>query len=157
MGTHPIFESDFDCLTERTMNNGMGALRTRLTQLTKVSSTPTQLARCLGSSLLPKMVQSATNEVKNVKGQQKSVQLVANKVSNIGVRFTQLNFNLPKPTFNGTNVTFASSLNQKMSRIFAAFDLMSVTITLIGYIGDAAVWAVQDKLTGDIQYVVDDS
>ena len=59
-------------------------------------------------------------------------------------------------TFNGTNVTFASSLNQKMSRIFAAFDLMSVTITLIGYIGDAAVWAVQDKLTGDIQYVVDD-
>merc|ERR1739838_593837 len=137
------------------MNNGMGALRTRLTQLTKVSSTPTQLARCVGSSLLPKMIQSATNEVKNVKGQQMSV-LVANKVSNIGV-FTQLNFKLPKPAFNGTNVTLASSLNQTMSRIFAAFDLMSVTVTLIGYIGDAAVWAVQDKLTGDIQYVVDDS
>ena len=43
-----------------------------------------------------------------------------------------------------------------MSRIFAAFDLMSVSVTLIGYIGDAAVWMVQDKLTGDVQYVVDD-
>ena len=43
-----------------------------------------------------------------------------------------------------------------MSQIFAAFDLMSISITLVGYIGDAAVWAVQDKLTGDVQYVVDD-
>ena len=55
-----------------------------------------------------------------------------------------------------SNVSYASQMGGAMSRIFAAFDLMSVSVTLIGYIGDAAVWLVQDKLTGDVQYVIDD-
>ena len=59
-------------------------------------------------------------------------------------------------TFTGAKISFVSKTSQKLSQIFAAFDLMSISITLVGYIGDAAVWAVQDKLTGDVQYVVDD-
>ncbi|CAG5112564.1 Oidioi.mRNA.OKI2018_I69.chr2.g6763.t1.cds [Oikopleura dioica] len=45
----------------------------------------------------------------------------------------------------------------KMDKIFASFDLESVQVSFVGFMGDFAVWAVLDLSTGDIQFVVDDS
>ena len=48
------------------------------------------------------------------------------------------------------------SSNGKLSKIFASFDLSSVSISFVGMLGEFAVWAVQCMLTGEIQYFVDD-
>ena len=43
-----------------------------------------------------------------------------------------------------------------MAKIFSSFDLGSVQISFVGMMGEFAVWAIEDMLTGEIQYIVDD-
>merc|ERR1711892_448360 len=157
MGTHPIFESDFDCLTDEVKMNALRNSAYRLvTQMSVVK--PTQLAaRSIGAQMASHLTKSAASVGEHRQQQQQQPNLfTTSQKTNIGARFAQLNFNLPQ-TASFSNVSYASQMGGAMSRIFAAFDLMSVSVTLIGYIGDAAVWLVQDKLTGDVQYVIDDS
>lgn len=49
-----------------------------------------------------------------------------------------------------------TSESGKMAKIFSSFDLGSVQISFVGMIGEFAVWAIEDMLTGEIQYIVDD-
>merc|ERR1712147_480572 len=161
MGTHPIFETDLDCLTENKGNQTkMNAWRNtayRLaTKVTQQTVKPTQLvARALAGQLAKAVAPACPVHEQSQQQQLQAKLFTVQPKSKLGARIAQLNFNLPQP--ESFTVSFASQMGASMSRIFAAFDLMSVSVTLIGYIGDAAVWLVQDKLTGDVQYVVDDS
>ena len=49
-----------------------------------------------------------------------------------------------------------TSESGKMAKIFSSFDLGSVQISFVGMMGEFAVWAIEDMLTGEIQYIVDD-
>ena len=67
-----------------------------------------------------------------------------------------------EPQLNRFNRLFFSrnviktSESGKMAKIFSSFDLGSVQISFVGMMGEFAVWAIEDMLTGEIQYIVDD-
>ncbi|CAG5109790.1 Oidioi.mRNA.OKI2018_I69.chr2.g4279.t1.cds [Oikopleura dioica] len=67
----------------------------------------------------------------------------------------QSNANL-NSILNGKNQIIRTSEQNKMNATFAALDLASMNISSIGFIGDCAVWAIMDSITGEIVYVVDD-
>ena len=62
---------------------------------------------------------------------------------------------IPFNTVFSRNV-IKTSESGKMAKIFSSFDLGSVQISFVGMIGEFAVWAIEDMLTGEIQYIVDD-
>jgi len=73
----------------------------------------------------------------------------------------------PASSFNSQSKSFSfsemprnvikTSESGKMAKIFSSFDLGSVQISFVGMMGEFAVWAIEDMLTGEIQYIVDDS
>lgn len=44
-----------------------------------------------------------------------------------------------------------------MSKMFASFDLSSMSISFAGMMGDFAVWAITDLSTGEMMYLIDDN
>ncbi|CBY08226.1 unnamed protein product [Oikopleura dioica] len=58
---------------------------------------------------------------------------------------------------NGQNSKIIRTSEQnKMNATFASLDLASMNISSVGFIGDCAVWAILDSITGEIVYVIDD-
>ena len=49
-----------------------------------------------------------------------------------------------------------SSDSSRIAKMFASFDLSSISISFAGMMGDFAVWAICDTTTGEITYLVDD-
>ena len=44
-----------------------------------------------------------------------------------------------------------------LEKTFSLLNLSNMTITFAGFMGDFAVWAITDALTGEITYLVDDN
>merc|ERR1711953_382785 len=58
--------------------------------------------------------------------------------------------------FIGKNKIIRTSEQSKMNATFTALDLASMNTSSVGFIGDCAVWAIMDSITGEIVYVIDD-
>jgi len=56
----------------------------------------------------------------------------------------------------GAKVVMASS-SARVEKMFASFDLGSVSISFVGMMGDFAVWAITDMSTGELIYLIDDN
>merc|ERR1712212_1252554 len=50
-----------------------------------------------------------------------------------------------------------TSQSERVEKMFASFDLGSVSISFVGMMGDFAVWAITDLSTGEIMYLIDDN
>jgi len=50
-----------------------------------------------------------------------------------------------------------TSQSARVEKMFASFDLGSVSISFVGMMGDFAVWAITDLSTGEIMYLIDDN
>jgi len=50
-----------------------------------------------------------------------------------------------------------TSQSDRVEKMFASFDLGSVSISFVGMMGDFAVWAITDLSTGEIMYLIDDN
>jgi len=106
------------------------------------------------STLLPKLTTTAVNQTN----------FELEKQSAFG--FQKIFSSMGKPSFNSQPKSFSFSdmpknvikvsESGKMAKIFSSFDLGSVQISFVGMIGEFAVWAIEDMLTGEIQYIVDD-
>jgi hypothetical protein len=55
----------------------------------------------------------------------------------------------------GAKLVMASSA--RVEKMFASFDLGSISISFVGMIGDFAVWAITDMSTGELIYLIDDN
>ena len=49
-----------------------------------------------------------------------------------------------------------NSDSSRVAKLFASFDLSSISISFAGMMGDFAVWAILDTSTGELLYLVDD-
>ena len=78
------------------MNRGGGALKTRLTQISKAGAATTQLARATGSVFAKSLVQNVTEKFQK-SDIKKSMVVGPIKSGNSGVKFQQVNFNMPAP------------------------------------------------------------
>jgi len=52
---------------------------------------------------------------------------------------------------------FMTSQSARLEKMFASFDLGSVSISFVGMMGDFAVWAITDMSTGELIYLIDDN
>merc|ERR1711970_550846 len=50
-----------------------------------------------------------------------------------------------------------TSRSTRMAKMFATFDLSSVSISFVGMMGDFAVWAITDVTTGETMFLIDDN
>jgi len=68
---------------------------------------------------------------------------------------------LPNNTQTSFNLTGAkcvlTSNTARVSKLFASFDLSSMSISFVGMMGDFAVWAITDPSTGELVYLIDDN
>ena len=56
----------------------------------------------------------------------------------------------------GASVVLSSS-SSRVQKLFASFDLSSISISFAGMMGDFAVWAICDLSTGELVYLIDDN
>jgi len=49
-----------------------------------------------------------------------------------------------------------TSQSTRVEKMFASFDLGSLSISFVGMMGDFAVWAITDMSTGELIYLIDD-
>merc|ERR1712037_420726 len=151
MGTHPIFESEFDCLTV------MGLVRNAATFVRSIRSfTQLQAADNVKRStttFIPSLVKKSENANSGAVFQDFS------STAKSSMRFST-NFSSKSninSILNGqNNKIIRTSEQEKMNSTFASLDLASMNISSIGLIGDCAVWAILDSITGEIVYVIDD-
>jgi len=59
----------------------------------------------------------------------------------------------PRP---GASVVLSSS-SSRVQKLFASFDLSSISISFAGMMGDFAVWAICDLSSGELVYLIDDN
>ena len=57
---------------------------------------------------------------------------------------------------SGIKCVFSSNASS-VAKLFASFDLSSISISFAGMIGEFAVWAITDTKTGEVIYLVDDN
>ena len=81
------------------MNRGGGALKTRLTQISKAGAATTQLARATGSVFAKSLVQNVTEKFQR-SDVKKSTVIGPIKSAKSVVNFQQVNFNIPAPYVN---------------------------------------------------------
>merc|ERR1712106_308204 len=56
----------------------------------------------------------------------------------------------------GAKCVFTSQ-SARAAKMFASFDLSSVSISFVGMMGDFAVWAITDVTTGETMFLIDDN
>jgi len=84
---------------------------------------------------------------------------VVNRIST--VRNVQPNpilkeFNTSSFSMSGIKCVLSSNASS-VAKLFASFDLSSISISFAGMMGEFAVWAITDTKTGEVIYLVDDN
>jgi len=68
---------------------------------------------------------------------------------------------LPTQQFSSFNLSGSkcvlASNTARVAKLFASFDLSSISISFAGMMGDFAVWAITDLSTGELMYLIDDN
>merc|ERR1711973_115656 len=158
MGTHPIFESDFDCLTDSKMSflrRSTGSLTKSIRQIVSSKPVKENAVRSTTIGVLPHLLNSVS-QAKSHKSEPAKL-----SVSHISTsRYIQpdciKSLSFSKQSLNLNGKVIMSSDSSRIAKMFASFDLSSISISFAGMMGDFAVWAICDTTTGEITYLVDD-
>lgn len=94
------------------------------------------------------MVEKKTDVCKSIVGR---ISAIRKSSPNVLLNINQSSMNLS----NGKCVLASNSA--RVAKMFASFDLGSLSVTFAGYLGEFAVWAVTDLSTGELVYLVDDN
>merc|ERR1712039_733533 len=160
MGTHPIFESDFDCLTEKM--NSFRRAPGLISQIRSLKTTPSKLvahdtslkASSIGLGMNLKRASNKLN-VAESKGNYIKTLISSNRKETFLLNINK-SMDFRASNLIAKNISMLSN-SPRLEKMFASFDLDSLQISFVGLMGDFAIWAITDLTTGEIQYVVDDS
>lgn len=83
---------------------------------------------------------------------------IVGRISAIRKSSPNVLLNISQPSMNLSNGKCVLASNSaRVAKMFASFDLGSLSVTFAGYLGEFAVWAVTDLSTGELVYLVDDN
>merc|ERR1712130_289850 len=152
MGTHPIFESDFDCLTEKKMIRPIHALSRRIT-----SSPANQLRQVKAAAERTSIFGLVTRKESVPSGSFGRTPVMSGAPVFVAAIRNFSNFN-PLPTAGQSSFRKISSSIASLPRCSVMnLSLANYSVTFVCQCGDFALWAITNLATGLVEFVIDDN
>merc|ERR1712168_575231 len=137
------------------LRRSAGSLTKSIRQIISSKPVKESVTRTSGIGALPHLINSVSQ---NKSGKTENGKQSITHIST--VRSIQPNFNkslqFSAQSFSANGKVVMNSDSSRVAKLFASFDLSSISISFAGMMGDFAVWAILDTSTGELIYLVDD-